>query len=359
MAMWNDQLLRLNLADNGTYPNRPGSPCESPDIIPYGVAPIPDWQTFFAGNYASDVGENPFVDQDNFIYGRAKNLSANSATGDFHAYWSPASALMWPKQWSGNIMQTNQGANYTTFPLTPPNEIAVCGEPLKWNPRPIGPNDHYCLVGRVVTESHPNPIPNVTRLPDFAQYIRDNPNMCWRNVVLVDGNRPETTFNVSYDQGDEAGLMIVQIAGTSLPVAGPGQTPAQVAFNCSSPGPQPLMLLNPTAITGPNPSYGINTYVPANFVAPVTVSFWNNGNLPIDDNFNLDFQWFFVPAKKPDHLFLHEGGYTAPAENFGISRQLMHSVREDMLARNLLAGTDPIHVVRVGGFTFRKSPLSK
>ena len=155
MAMWNDQLLRLNLSDNGTYPNRPGSPCESPDIIPYGVAPIPDWQTFFAGNYASDVGKNPFVDQDNFIYGRAKNLSANSATGDFHAYWSPASALMWPKQWSGNIMQTNQGANYTTFPLTPPNEIAVCGEPLKWNPRPIGPNDHYCLVGRVVTSRIP------------------------------------------------------------------------------------------------------------------------------------------------------------------------------------------------------------
>jgi hypothetical protein len=37
----------------------------------------------------------------------------------------------------------------------------------------------------------------------------------------------------------------------------------------------------------------------------------------------------------------------------------MHNVREDMLARNLLAGTDPIHVIRVGGFTFRKSPLSK
>jgi hypothetical protein len=60
MAMWKDQLLRLNLADNGTYPNRPGSPCESPDIIPCGVAPIPDWQTFFAGNYASDVGKNPY-----------------------------------------------------------------------------------------------------------------------------------------------------------------------------------------------------------------------------------------------------------------------------------------------------------
>jgi hypothetical protein len=37
----------------------------------------------------------------------------------------------------------------------------------------------------------------------------------------------------------------------------------------------------------------------------------------------------------------------------------MHSVREDMLARNLLAGTDSIHVVRGGGFTFRKSPLGK
>ena len=199
----------------------------------------------------------------------------------------------------------------------------------------------------------------MTRLPDFAQYIRDNPNMCWRNVALVDGNRPETTFNVSYDQGDEAGLMIVQIAGTALPVAGPGQIPAQVAFNCSSPGPQPLMLLNPTPITGPNPSFGINTYVPANFVAPVTVSFWNNGNLPIDDNFNLDFQWFLVPATKPGQLFLREGGYTDPPEKLGISDQLIYEVRENMLARNLLAGTEPVQVVRVGGFTIRKSKLKK
>jgi hypothetical protein len=355
MAMWNDLLLRLNLSDNGTYPNRPGSPCESPDIIPYGVEPIADWQTFFAGNYSSDVGKNPFVDQDNFIYGRAKNLSGIPATGDYSCYWSPASVLMWPRQWSGNIMQTNQGANYATFPLAQPGEIAVCSEPLKWNPRPIGPNDHYCLVGRVSTESHPNPIPDVTRLPDFAQYIRDSPDMCWRNVALVDGNQPTTFFNVDYNQGDEAGMMIVQIAGTSLPVAGPGQTPAQVAFNCSSPGPSPMMLLNPTPITGTVQDFGLNTYVPANFVAPVTVSFWNEGNLPIDDNFSLDFQWFLVPATTPNHLFLHEGGYTAPHENFGISQRVMHNAREDMLARKLLKGTEPIRVVRVGGFTMRQS----
>ncbi len=286
MAMWNDLLLRLNLSDDGTYPNRAGSPCESPDIIPYGVAPIADWQTFFPGNYGADVGTNPFVNQDNFVYARAKNLPGNSATGDWSGYWSPASVLMWPK---------------------PPGGIAVCSEPLKWNPRPIGPNDHYCLVGRVSTGSHPNPIPNVTRLPDFAQYIRNNPDMCWRNVALVDGNQPETVFNVAYGQGDTAGLMIVQVAGTSLPVAGPGQTPEQVAFNCSSPGPQPLMLLNPTPITGPSLALGINTYVPANFQAPVTVSFWNNGNLPIDDNFSLDFQWFLVPATTPDDLILARG----------------------------------------------------
>jgi len=161
-TLWDDLLLRLNLSDNGVYPNRPGPPSESPDIIPYGVEPIDNWQSFFAGNYASDVGKNAVVNQDNFIYARAKNLSANSATGEFYGYWCPASALMWPKQWSGNAMKTNQGAGYVTFPATPPGGVVVCPEPLKWNPRPIGPNDHYCLVGRVSTESHPNPIPDVT-----------------------------------------------------------------------------------------------------------------------------------------------------------------------------------------------------
>jgi hypothetical protein len=357
MAMWNDLLLRLNLSDDGTYPNRPGVPCASPDIIPYGVAPIDGWQTFFAGNYAADVGKNPSVNQDNFVYARAKNLSANSATGDFYGYWSPASILMWPKQWSGNVMQTNQGDKFVTFPLTPPDGIAVCSEPLKWNPRPIGPNDHYCLVGRVSTESHPNPIPDVTRLPDFAQYIRDNPNMCWRNVALIDANMPTTVFNVGYDQGDQGGQMIVQIQGTAMPVAGPGQTPAQVAFNCSTPGPQPLMLLNPTPITGTSQDFGITTNVAANFQAPVTISFWNNGNLPLDDNFDLTFQWYLVPSTKtPNELLLHEQGYTEPAEEMGLSAELVSQVREDMLERNLLRGTEPIRVVRVGGFTLRKSP---
>ena len=352
--------LRIDLSDNGTYPNRPGVPCESPDIIRYGVAPIDNWQTFLAGNYGSDVGRNPSVNQDNFIYARAKNLSANSAEGDMYVYWSPASALMWPKQWSGNVMQCNRGDQHVTFPLTPPGGIIVCSEPLKWNPRPIAANDHYCLAGRVSTESHPNPIPNVTKLPDFVQYIRDNPNMCWRNVTLIDANMPTTSFNVGYDQGDEAGLMIVQIAGSYLPVAGPGQTPAQVAFNCSTPGPNPLMLLNPTPITGATQSFGLNTQVPENFQAPVTISFWNHGNLPIDDRFDLSFQWYFVPSTKtPAHLFLHENGYTEPPETFGLAPQLVHQAREDMLARNLLSGPEPVRVVRVGSYTIRKSTLNK
>ena len=177
-------------------------------------------QTFFAGNYGSDVGRNVYVNQDNYIYARTRNLSGNAGHGDFYGYWSPASALMWPRQWSGNIMHTNQGANYVTFPTTAPGEVSVCPEPLKWNPWPIGPNDHYCLIGRVSTETHPNPIPDITRMTDFAQYIRDNPNMCWRNVSMIDSNMPQTSFNVVYDQGDDPGLMMVLISGTNMPVAG-------------------------------------------------------------------------------------------------------------------------------------------
>ena len=149
MAMWNDLLLRLNLADNGTYPMPRSLPANSPDIIPYGVAPIPDSADVFRRQLRQRRREKSVRRPGNFIYARAKNLSANSATGDYYADWSPASAPMWPKQWSDNVMQTNQGANYTTFPPTPPGEIAVCGEPLKWNPRPLGPNNYYCLVGRV------------------------------------------------------------------------------------------------------------------------------------------------------------------------------------------------------------------
>jgi hypothetical protein len=358
MPIWNDLLLRLNQSDNGTYPNRPGSPYQSPDIIPYGVAPIDNWQKFFTDNYGSDVGQNPVVNQDNFIYSRAKNLAATAATGDYYGYWSPASALMWPKEWSGNVMTTAQGADHVVFPSTLPNGIAVCSEPLKWKPSRLGPNDHYCLVGRVVTAAHPNPIPNVMKLPDFAQYIRDNPNMCWRNVTLIEGAQPTTIYNVNYDQGTEAGMMIVQIAGTFLPVAPQGWRPAQVAFNCSAPGPTPLMLLNPTPITGTTQDFGLHTFVPASFKAPVTVSFWSN-NLPIDDKFNLDFQYYYAPPMTTAFAHLHERGYTHPHEHYGISAELMHRVREDMQQRNMLDRNMPPRLVRVGGYTIRKTMLMK
>src|SRR5262245_15986230 len=210
MATWDDLLLRLNLDDQGAYPNRQGVPCASPDIIPWGTQPAADWQTRFGqSSYGSDVGTNPVVDQPNYIYGRSKNLHNGAQTGKFYCYWSKASALNWPKQWSGNAMQTNTGADHVDFSAAKLGDIAVCSEALKWNPRPIGGGDHYCLVGRVTTNNHPNPIPNVTIMPDFAQYIRDNPNMCWRNVALISEAQPTTIFDVSYDQGDEAGMMVV------------------------------------------------------------------------------------------------------------------------------------------------------
>ncbi len=56
---------------------------------------------------------------------------------------------------------------------------------------------------------------------------------------------------------------------------------------------------------------------------------------------------------------MHDEGYTEPYENFGFSEELMSDVRDDMLELDLLEGSDPIHVIRVGGFTIRQSMLAK
>jgi hypothetical protein len=358
MATWDDLLLRLNLDDHGVYPNRAGVPCASPDIIPWGTQPAIDWQTRFGqSSYGTDVGTNPVVDQDNYIYGRSKNLRGGPQFGKFYCYWSKASAITWPKQWSGNAMRTNTGADHVDFSAAKTGDVAVCSEPLKWNPRKIDGNDHYCLIGRVTTNEHPNPIPNVTIMPDFAQYIRDNPNMCWRNVALVSEAQPTTIFDIGYDQGDEAGMMVVQVSGTHLPVAPPGKPKAAVAFDCSTAGPQPLMVLNPTEITTASMSIGIKTVVPAKFTAPVRIKFWSNG-LPIDPAFDLEFEYFFAPSfTLRHHLALHEHGYTMTAERAGFSRQLIHDLTEDMRHRGMLHGNTPPHVVRVGSYGLRKAKL--
>ena len=99
------------------------------------------------------------------------------------------------------------------------------------------------------------------------------------------------------------------------------------------------MMLNPTPITQTNQDIGLHTMVPANFQAPVTISFWNNGNLPIDDNLNLSFNWYLLLSPKAKgELFLVENGYGEPWEALGITGRLAETVR-------------------VGSYTIRKSTL--
>jgi hypothetical protein len=269
--LYDDLFMRANLADVGQVPGV-GNACTSPDIIPNGSLPYSgDPNTFFAGNYASDVGKNVLAGEQNYIYVRAKNLAPAAEAGQVFLYWSKASLLNWPSIWSGNTLRTEQQSTSVEISATKDGQVVVGQTPFVWSPTMIT-DDHYCLISRMVTAKHPNPIPADGTIDDFTKYVINNRGVGWRNVTLVRGDTPTWQVPVNLTVTDACQLLI-QVETTNVPLG------CAVQFACGVEGPNPPLMLAKTQITtSPHQTVGIWSQVPQNFNADVTVSFWLNNN---------------------------------------------------------------------------------
>lgn len=269
--LYDDLFMRANLSDVGQVPGV-GNACTSPDIIPYGSLPYGgDPNVFFTGNYGCDVGHNVLSGQQNYVYVRAKNLASTADAGQVFLYWSKASLLNWPSVWSANALQTEQKQTSVEISAATDGQVAVGQAPFVWSPAAIS-DDHYCLISRVVTANHPNPVPADGTIDDFTAYVLNNRGVGWRNVTLVKGDTPSWQVPVNLTVTDACQLLI-QVETTNVPLG------CAVQFACGTEGPSPSLTLAKTQITtSPYQTVGVWSQVPQGFNADVMVSFWLNGN---------------------------------------------------------------------------------
>lgn len=285
---WNDLYFRHTFEDTGMYPT-PGSLSRSPDVIPAGNSPYGDPSQLIADdNWVKDFGSSTNASVANYIYLRGQNLDTTARDGRLYLYFSPASLLLFPtdpldptKGWSKNPLRTSQGAEYITVTAAA-KERFVSSEPFLWIPQPIS-NDHYCVIGRVVTDTHPNEIPTTGNLNDFARYISEHPNLAWRNMVTRNPSSPLWTTSVEYGQGDVGGEVIVYLKCVNAPEG------SAVEFSSGTPGTDPPLSIAKTIVK--NSSRDGKPYftaswigtIPANWTSNITYTWYSENKTPLPD----------------------------------------------------------------------------
>lgn len=334
---YTDLMIRDYFGDNGTP--RSGTLSASPDIIPWGTEPLPDFQTYLTTQQAvnSDLGKDIVGYQDNYLFVRCLNLSSAAAAGKVYLYYSPSNLLMAPGLWSTNVLNTQNGAGYGVVSIKNTGDFGVGDLPFVWVPSPPPNNTHYCMVARLVTDQHPNPIPtNVATFNDFVSYIANNPGTAWRNVAFV-GTAPDWSNVVPVTSLSADAQLYFQVQCTNVPIG------SQVAFACPDPGTSPMINLQPTTIsTNPNFSAGMWATVPANWTGRITLNWFSKGKTSFGPGASITLKCFYSPPGGAGALEASLVQHFRPAAYFGIQDQPPGR-----------SGVGPTPIFNVGSMTHR------
>jgi len=284
-TIYNDVYMRNHLGDTGQTPSS-GAWTRSPDIIPNGTALIQDPVTTLTKTYNSDIGKPTSLSNQNYFYVRGKNLSPGPKTAKFELYYCPRHLFLFPSLWTKNQLLTSDGQTQVSASAPAANDIIVPDQPF--TNIPIH-QEHHCLIGRVITDEHPNPLPdNVTDNNALAAYILDNPSMSWRNVVLVQQDIPTFTNSFFLNVGDADCRVLLGLRCNNIT---PGSS---VAFSCGTPIPSgpdkgKLIELVKTKVTQPSMFLGQEEFnFPAGYKSNVSYSYW--ANPPIQQHWDVTFE---------------------------------------------------------------------
>lgn len=151
----------------------------------------------------------------------------------------------------------------------------VTDTPFVWNVEKSS-SYHHCLVARVVTAKHPNPIPkNIRNMQQLATYVSGHPDVALRNVAVVNKEVPTFSETVDYQHGDLEEDAVFLLTCKACPIG------SEVAFSCETSGPNPPIAVSKTKITDSTSQVlGIRSKVPAGFESKITFSYWANGGKP-------------------------------------------------------------------------------
>lgn len=270
--MYDDIFVRDALSDTGQIPSGVRTAYYSPDIIPWGNAAKTDSETFFASNYNQDVGKNLVSQEMNYLYARGKNLYPGTESGNIFLYYVPSSLLAQPSLWRNNQIPTGTpGQNYAKFDSVPQNEIVVGDRAFQWLVPSPPTGYHYCLIGQVVTEAHPNPLPatDFASTEAFVDWIVTNPGICWRNVsILYNSSPPDWQSKLNFANLDhQEQLYAFTVKSEHMPVG------TAISLVCSASGPNPPINVSGTVPSGQDPWYlYTENLIPASFSSNVIIT---------------------------------------------------------------------------------------
>lgn len=362
MSNYDGIFMRSKLGQGNTIPKTTTS--SSPDIIPYGIAPVSDPQKFFRDNYDTDPGKTLLAEQTNYVYLRGKNYSSDRIedTGDQkpQLWWVKSSLLTYPDKWN-EITETPTGEPNTL--LVDGGAVGVATQPYIWVPENVGSGYHYCMIARVPSPGYPNTIPDTVQISDFASFIAQNGGIAWRNVSVQNASTLTlSNEKLDYDQGTQASKITFTLKCTNIPIN------SIVSFSGGAAGPTPPIYLPPTVVTSDTSfNTGIDSDVPANYSSKIYVNFQAPSGvttLPEGAKFIIEASY---PSNEGDPLYTmsktaHELGmphssevyrnYKLNKERLGISSALTkHEMRHLEQLRKLEAA-GPTRYIIVGSNTY-------
>lgn len=319
-STYQDLLVRGRLGETNSMPRNASS--ASPDLIPYGLDLAQDPQATFgsAAAYGADQGKALIANGQNYLYMRAKNYAPAEEKGKAYLYYAKSSLLLYSDQWENNKLETSQGVDHVELDAKANGDIVVTADPFVWSPEVPGSGWHYCLVGRVATDTNPNPIFQTGSIQDFGAWIAENGGLGWRNVSVVSTGAPTWTNNTKYDQGDQAAMVKFFLTCTNV-TAG-----SSVSFSAGTPTPDGPVALPKTQVTDSRSFIvGIQKNIEANWNTDFAYSFWANGNP--QPGFNISLSAAIVVP--PDLKDLYQLAKT-PAE-LGMQHALDHDAKSGKL----------------------------
>lgn len=296
-TIWNDVYMRKNFQDSGVIPSN-GGWTNSPDIIPNGTNLISDPVNTLTNNWnGPDVGKATVLYQPNYFYVRAKNLSAVATMAKMELFYCPSHLFLFPSLWRDNQLLTSDGQTFVQASAANAGDVMVPNQPFTLIPTDT---EHHCLISRVITGQHPNPLPQDGDIPNMdalATYIQNNPNMAWRNVELITKDIP--TFNRTFhvETGNEDCQIMIFLECKNI-------KGSSVSFSCGTPIPSgpdvgKTISLSETQVTQDSMSLGTQIFsIPKNFSATINYSYFNK--TPVQKGWEVNFHAVLMVSQASD-----------------------------------------------------------
>lgn len=286
--LYDDIYMRDNLDDYG-QPFVDGAVHKSPDIIPNGERPMPDHRKTLADNWFADVGKN-VINGVNYIYTRGNSLSTKKEVAfQVYLYYCRSSLLMYPGQWKNNRIPTASNKTCAVGVAKEYGSLAVPDEPFVWKPEELPFGEHYCLIGRIVTPDHPNPVPDIDKIDDFARFIAGNPGYAWRNVTIVKSDISDLTEIIYYQHGQQAGEIYFLVdADENAPVG------ASFTLSCAA---SKMSFEAAGRVSAPGLAIGTHLLIPAEAEGNIVFSY-NKGDFKEKRGWSLKIRAVYLPQQQ-------------------------------------------------------------